>query len=435
MAEGSAVFFSIDEAFFADLSRNRFDEITDQLAQEILEARHQTLFFLWTTDKAGRATSRILEKLSTMSFVEISDNELTREEAVSEMGLLLEEKLLDKAMAEDLLPKDQTSYRPIDITLAFNDWFDQHLRNTTFPQYSTVIPFAEKVSDEIQGSAYQELQALIGLEEVKAMIDQFIAAHQLHRRREELGMNVPTPSRHCAFVGSPGTAKTTVARLFGRILKENGILPVGDFHEVSRAQLVERYVGWTARNVRKHINAAKGSVLFIDEAYSLMDDREGSFGDEAIAELVASMENSLDEVVIIFAGYKDQMEQFLQRNPGLRSRVSYVMEFKDYTVPQLTEIALKMANDRGFRLTPEAHERVNKLMQEAVHKKDFGNGRFARNLIEHAIMVQGARLFKAGLDEASPDDIRTLLSEDFPEPDHDVIESREAFRNPAKRFS
>ena len=435
IAQGSAVFLTINESFFSNLPKIIFDEAIEQLTQEILEARHQTLFFLWSSDKEGKATSRILEKLAAISFVEICDNELSTVEATLEMERILKEQNLDPALASQLLPLGQTTFRPIDVMLAFNDWFDKHLRTSIYPQYSTVVPFAQKVTEEIQGSAYQELQAMIGLEEVKATIDSFIAAHQLYKRQKELGMNPTPPSRHCAFVGSPGTAKTTVARLFGRILRENGILAIGEFHEATRANIIERYVGWTAKNVRRLINAAKGGVLFIDEAYALLDDREGSFGDEAIAEIVASMENNLDEVVIILAGYKDKMENLLKRNPGLRSRISFIMEFKDYSTQQLTEIAEKMAKDRGLRLTDDARLRIHELMKETSTRKDFGNGRFARNLVEHAVMKQASRLYKTGIDKATEDDIRTLTAEDFPEPNAEVVSHREAFRSPAKRFS
>lgn len=434
-APGSAVFFTIDENFFSEMQRSMSDAIIDQLTQEILEARHQTLFYLWTTDKNGKATSRILEKLSDVSLVEISDNELTTDEALVEMQRLLSDKLMDPELAKDLLPKEKQSYRPIEITLAFNTWFDEHLRTNVYPQYSTVKPFAEQVTEEIQGSAYQELQAMIGLDEVKAMVDRFIASHHMYKRYQKLGMNVVQPSWHCAFLGAPGTAKTTVARLFGRILKENGILAVGDFVEVTRADLIERYIGWTARNVRKYVKAAKGSVLFVDECYSLVDGKEGLYGDEAIAELVAAMENNYDDVVIIFAGYKDKTEEFIARNPGLRSRINFKMTFEDYNAKELADIAQKMAKDRGFRLTAEARERVAKLMQDVLGQKDFGNGRYARNVIDQAIMNQGVRIYKSGMDQATDEDVQTLLAEDFPQPLSDTTESREAHRNPAKRFS
>ena len=128
---------------------------------------------------------------------------------------------------------------------------------------------------------------------------------------------------HMVFTGNPGTAKTTVARLFARILKENGVLSKGDLIECGRSDLVGKYVGWTAVQVKNMFKKAKGSVLFIDEAYSLCDDRSGSYGDEAINTIVQEMENNRDDMVVIFAGYPKEMNDFLDRNPGLRSRIAF----------------------------------------------------------------------------------------------------------------
>ena len=148
---------------------------------------------------------------------------------------------------------------------------------------------------------------------------------------------------HMVFTGNPGTAKTTVARLFAQIMKENGLLPVGDLIEVGRADLVGKYVGWTAPTVKAKFAAAKGSVLFIDEAYSLVDDKDGLFGDEAINTIVQEMENQRDDTVVIFAGYPDKMEQFLKKNPGLRSRIAFHIPFEDYKPAELLDIFTLMA--------------------------------------------------------------------------------------------
>ena len=166
---------------------------------------------------------------------------------------------------------------------------------------------------------------MIGLTKAKAVIAQALDYYKAQKLFREKGISLERPAMHMVFTGNPGTAKTTVARLFAQIMKENGLLPVGDLIEVGRADLVGKYVGWTAPTVKAKFAAAKGSVLFIDEAYSLVDDKDGLFGDEAINTIVQEMENHRDDIVVIFAGYPDKMEQFLQKNPGLRSRIAFHM--------------------------------------------------------------------------------------------------------------
>lgn len=163
-------------------------------------------------------------------------------------------------------------------------------------------------------------------------------------------MKVDRPAMHMVFTGNPGTAKTTVARLFARIMRENGLLSRGHLVEVGRGDLVGKYVGWTAQTVQKKFEQAEGGVLFIDEAYALVDDRSGSYGDEAINTIVQEMENHRDDMVVIFAGYPDRMEEFLQKNPGLRSRIAYHVPFADYSVEELCSIAALTARKKGLHL-------------------------------------------------------------------------------------
>jgi hypothetical protein len=417
IAKGSALFLNFDESVISQLQRSQADDLFEQLSVEILQARHSTLFFIYTANPEGKYTQRFLEKLGSMSMVKIGENELTHEEAVSEMQRTLKTKNLDEVLAEQLLPTGQTTYKTSDIYLSFAAWYDLHLKSQIYPQYQAIKPFEKKVTEAIQGSAYQELQAMIGLDSIKATVDRFIASHHAAKVYEAQGLKVPKPSRHCVFLGDPGTAKTTVARLFGRILKENGLLTVGDFFEVSRADLVERYVGWTARNVKRFVRQAKGSVLFIDEAYALVDGHENSYGDEAIATLVEEMENSFEDVVIIFAGYKNPMEEFIKRNPGLRSRIGFTLDFPNYSDTELLAIADKMIRERGFRLSLDTKPRILTLIKEAMTQTDFGNGRYIRNLIDQAIMEHSLRLYREGLDNVTPEEVKTLTVGDFPNPD------------------
>ena len=222
---------------------------------------------------------------------------------------------------------------------------------------------------------------------------------------------------HMIFTGNPGTAKTTVARLFAKVMKENGLLPVGDIHEVGRADLVGKYVGWTAKCVKEAFKKAKGGVLFIDEAYSLVDDRDGSFGDEAINTIVQEMENNRADTIVIFAGYPNEMQSFLDKNPGLSSRIAFHIPFEDYSAAELCDISALIAKEKGLRLENDAVSRLNNLFESARQKSDFGNGRFARNIIEKAKMAQANRIMKMDFEKITDDDLFTICAEDIEIPE------------------
>jgi SpoVK/Ycf46/Vps4 family AAA+-type ATPase len=218
---------------------------------------------------------------------------------------------------------------------------------------------------------------------------------------------------HMIFTGNPGTAKTTVARLFARIMRENGLLSKGHLVEVGRGDLVGKYVGWTAPTVQAKFKAAKGGVLFIDEAYSLVDDRDGSYGDEAINTIVQEMENHREDVVVIFAGYPDKMESFLQKNPGLRSRIAFHVPFADYSTEELCEIARHIGRAKGMNIDDGAIGKLKILFDTARLQGDFGNGRYVRNVFEQAKMNQASRLMERDLDTISDREISTITEEDI----------------------
>ncbi len=194
------------------------------------------------------------------------------------------------------------------------------------------------------------------------------------------------------FTGNPGSAKTTVARLLAEILKKEGVLDSGTFVECGRSDLVGMYVGWTAPQVKRKFKEARGGVLFIDEAYSLVDGKDGLYGDEAINTIVQEMENQRDSVIVIFAGYKDKMKGFLARNEGLRSRIAFHVDFPDYDADELIQILSLMAKERGYELDDPILARCRDVFRAACAEKEFGNGRFARNLLEQAILKQSQRI-------------------------------------------
>ncbi|MEG2368083.1 MAG: AAA family ATPase, partial [Oscillospiraceae bacterium] len=241
-------------------------------------------------------------------------------------------------------------------------------------------------------SARQELFELIGLKEVKVLISEWLDFARVQKVRRDAGLKSSFIPLHMAFTGNPGSGKTEVARLVGRILKEENVLSVGDFFECGRQDLVGTTVGSTAPKVENLFRKARGSVIFIDEAYSLNDGCKGGFGDEAIAALIDQMEKLREEVVVIFAGYPNEINELLERNPGFKSRIRTHIAFPDYTVESLGEILELMAKKEGMQLKEGAREKVNAILQQASKQADFGNARFCRNLFEDALVAQSVRL-------------------------------------------
>ena len=218
------------------------------------------------------------------------------------------------------------------------------------------------------------------------------------------------------FTGNPGTAKTTTARLLAAIMKENGLLAQGKLYELGRSDLVGKYVGWTASIVKEKFQKAKGSILFIDEAYSLLDGHTGLYGDEAINTIVQEMENCREDTVVIFAGYPVEMEQFLSRNPGLRSRIAFHISFDDYTAEELYQITQLIVEEKGMLLSEGVREKLLPIFEAATERPDFGNGRFARNLVEKALMNQADRLIQRNPEMLTRKEATLLKAEDFEEP-------------------
>ena len=174
-----------------------------------------------------------------------------------------------------------------------------------------------------RANAYQTLQDMIGLEKIKSLVNQILDNAKIQKIRAKLGLEQHKTGLHMVFTGNPGTAKTTVARLLAKILSQEGLLESGEFIECGRGDLIGEYVGQTAPKVQHQFRMAKGGILFIDEAYSLLDDYRKSYGDEAISTIVQEMENFRDDVIVIFAGYPDKMKTFLESNEGLKSRIAF----------------------------------------------------------------------------------------------------------------
>ena len=256
----------------------------------------------------------------------------------------------------------------------------------------------------------KELDSVIGLDNVKSYIRSLQAHVLINQRRRQQGLKTTEISKHMIFTGNPGTGKTTIARLFARYMKAIDALSQGQLDEVTRADLVAKYVGQTAPLTMSVIRSALGGVLFIDEAYSLYRGRDDSFGLEAIDTLVKAMEDNRDDLIVILAGYKKEMAAFLEANSGLKSRFPNIIEFPNYTGEQLMAIADQIAKGKGYRIDDSVKAPLTAWFdqKQAESAATAGNGRLARNTIEEAILRQSERLLK---EENA--DMDLLKKEDF----------------------
>lgn len=261
---------------------------------------------------------------------------------------------------------------------------------------------------------FEELEGLVGLQEAKKTIYEIYALHKINKEREKHQLKLEKQVYHMVFKGNPGTGKTTIARLFGKIFREMGILSKGHLIEVERADLVGEFIGHTAQKTRDLVKKALGGILFIDEAYSLARGGEKDFGKEAVDCLTKALEDSNKDFICIIAGYNDEMDSFLELNPGLPSRFPVHIHFSDYTVDELLEIANLMAKGKDFELTKDSLDKIRRsvtaILNDPFHT-NFSNARYIRNCIEKAIRVQAVRLVKSN--QLSREDLIKLKPEDF----------------------
>jgi len=259
-----------------------------------------------------------------------------------------------------------------------------------------------------------ELDSLVGLDGVKHEVKLVTNLLRVQKIREERGLPVLDQSRHLIFTGNPGTGKTTVARLLAQIYRTLGVVERGHLVETDRAGLVAGYVGQTAPLVQARFDDADQGVLLIDEAYSLVRGGERDFGREAIDTIVKLIEDRRDRIVVVMAGYPDEMEELIGANPGLRSRFPKVIHFPDYTTDELLRIIDTLGDKGGYHLDPGARARARIWLDSITRDKGFGNGRTARNLFEHAVSTQAMRLAPVGA--PTDDQLTALVADDLPAP-------------------
>ncbi|MCR5689253.1 MAG: AAA family ATPase [Clostridiales bacterium] len=262
-------------------------------------------------------------------------------------------------------------------------------------------------------AAYAKLDRVIGVEGVKKEIRSIAAYAKFEREYARRGVETQRMAMHMAFLGGPGTAKTTVARIIPDIFYAEGIIPERKYVEVGKGDMVARYVGHTPGVVKEKFKQADGGVLFVDEAYSLDEGDRGGFGDEAITTLITEMENKRDRVIVILAGYPDRMREFLRSNPGTVSRVSNIITFPGYTVDELIAIARLIAEDHCCKLGDGVEEKLRVIFTDAMKDPDFGNGRYVRSLVERALRAHAVKFSEKATSTLSEEELFVLDAEDF----------------------
>ncbi|AEO93841.1 gp596 [Bacillus phage G] len=306
--------------------------------------------------------------------------------------------------------------RDFGITPDQTETFDEYLRSVIADNKKERVFTSEPeaIEEEKKVSSLESLNKLIGLEKVKEQVQGLIAHEEISKLRASHGLKHQKHTLHMMFKGNPGTGKTTVARLLGEIFKEIGVLSTGHVVEIDRASLVSRYQGDFEERVTEFVNKAKGGILFIDEIYSLFDSGKGDDQSQrGIPVLLKLIEDQREDFICIGAGYTKEVNQFLESNPGLKSRFPVHIEFDDYTEEQLIAIATSMLGSQDYKMDDEFIEKFKKCVEEEKQHKDFGNARTVRNIIESSIRQQSLRLFSIDKQDLNKDKLSTIIGGDF----------------------
>lgn len=295
-------------------------------------------------------------------------------------------------------------------------------RVSTAPKQETAssspAPKASPRSDIDVDRCLAELDAMIGLDAVKRDVRDLVDVIRVRKEREARNLSVTPLSYHMVFTGNPGTGKTTVARLIGKIYAGLGVVSKGNVVETDRMGLVSQWIGHTAKTTDAKINEARGGILFIDEAYGLTpEDDSKDFGKEAVECLLKRMEDYRDDLVVIVAGYKEPMDRFLKSNPGLQSRFNNHIQFEDYSLSELLQILRFHCEKNGYILRPATSELfqtlVSQKLKDSAFRENFSNGRYVRNIFEKMLKAQSSRLSRVNIRTVSNETLNELLPADL----------------------
>lgn len=391
-------------------------EVIEGICRLIRKHHRNVLTILCLSRVCEKDREIFLENMGNITLVEIKEEFAYGDRARDFLKTMAQDQGMtpDETLFAEV--EECRGYLAEDLQRIFGRWYGKKLKTDVYPQYGCLHTTEYKRMKAVpEGDAYRELMGMVGLKEAKKVIQQALDFYKVQKLFRERELPVNQPTMHMLFTGNPGTAKTTVARLFARIMQKNQLLSKGHLIEVGRSDLVGRYVGWTAPTIKKKFKEAAGGVLFIDEAYALVDDRDGSYGDEAIHTIVQEMENCREDTIVIFAGYPDKMERFLQKNPGLRSRIAFHVPFPDYETEELCEIAQHFAKKYGMEFMEDAKKKLETVIGAARIQEDFGNGRYVRNIVEKARMAQASRLVKMDMDSLSSQKLTAIYGEDIPD--------------------
>lgn len=356
-------------------------------------------------DEPSEDIIRIIEKAKKRVVANISTSMALRNIGLAYKNTANNLKAMEyfkKALKVD--PEDELARLYLDET--------EHLPGKPGKTASTSAPDETESVDEL----LEKLNKLTGLENIKSDIDSLLNFIKIEKKREERGYAVGKTTLHTVFTGPPGTGKTTVARLMGKLFKAMGLLSKGHVVEVDRAALVGEHIGSTAPKTTRVIDSALGGILFIDEAYSLTPKDPGNdFGAEAITTLVKQMEDHRHDLIVIVAGYGDEMKRFISSNPGLQHRFTRYFNFVDYTPQQLVTIFKSILSEKKFIITKDAEEKAFRYFEFLYNSKNknFGNARTAHNLFEEAVQLQSARLARMDVDKLTDKEMQTLTVEDI----------------------
>ena len=375
--------------------------------------------------KTGKETSRTFIRMFTniLLYLAATDDEVTYAEAeyITEC--------VDKLTAvcdTTGVKNSREGLNPLDYVTSNDPGFlsrrtAQSTGNASAPQAAPEQEQDKPSLDELM----EQLNALVGLEDVKKDIKSLMNLMKVRKLRQENDLPVAPMSLHMVFLGNPGTGKTTIARLVSGLYAAIGVLSKGQLVEVDRSGLVAGYVGQTALKTQEVIKSALGGVLFIDEAYSLSSGGENDFGREAIETILKAMEDHRDDLIVIVAGYTDPMHQFLNSNPGLESRFNKYFFFPDYKGEELMKIFEGQLNKNSYELTEEARTAAQDIFNKMYEERtaNFGNGRDVRNFFEDMVVRQSNRV--AAMETPTKEDLVSILPEDFTDPEEPAEETTE----------
>lgn len=379
------------DRFLYDLYKDYYEKGMNDFNNEDLKNAYRNFY---------NAADALL-KLSQKSYGDLKSRRFSRARELIELADRIKEK------HKENLNKSSNNDNSV------NDELDNEIKDQNTIDDS-IINEDEKfeIDEELLKESIDELNSLIGLSEVKNSMIKIINQTRVFRERKKRGLQTPDLSYHMIFTGNPGTGKTTVARILGKIFNSLGILSKGHLVEVSREDLVGAYIGWTEMKTKKVLEKARGGILFIDEAYSLANESSNDFGAQAIDVINKFMEDHRNNIIVIAAGYNDDMKAFVEMNEGLKSRFTNTIHFNDYSPQELFDILLLTTEKYGFILSDSAKNASIEYLSNLSDEEKNGNARNIRNILESAILMQCSRI--KNLENCSNDDLITIEAEDFP---------------------